>query len=756
MKFDSDEFARTDFAEKVTGSAIYAADVSFPRTLFGVIVRAERPHALIEDIVMPDAAKRPEVRAVLTAQDCRRFDYFFGHHFRDHPALADDRVRYVGEPVAVVIATSELVAREVAREIVVEYSDLDELMDIEASLAAHVPLLHRWNDGQVVTVGPCVPGRSDTNEACTYSMEWGDADRALAQAYRTIESEVDFPGLYAYAMEPYVAQARFVGGRLEVISCAQHPFQVQRELARIFQLDLCHVRVQVPYIGGGFGSKSYTKLEPLAALCSYAVDGAPVRLALSIEESMLTTRADASRVSVVTGVDREGNLVARKADIFLDTGAYLDNSPEVLKKTAHSVIGPYRCDHVAVNATAVYTTTPPASSYRGFGAYHAGVASESNLDQCAIELGMDPVDVRLNNMVRRGEILIPGSRRVDADLISSLKQLRTHMPKRQRGEALRGIGYGCGLSAGGAIPTATCIVRLLADGSVVVLCSSVEMGQGTRTLIANIVAQELKIERSRVFVHSPDTDATPAQWSTGASRTAALAGLSLVRACDDIKAQLRSVCSAFLHVSEQDIDVSEGRLKLSDGRTVTYSDVIQQKFSGRSIGEFIGVGHVGQVGDVDPLPAYWEVAMAAAEVCVDPETGRIAVERVVMVSDVGQAVVSGGVEAQQFGGALQAIGGVLTEELHYESGELSNGNLIDYRVPRISDIPESIESLLIENADGLGDLGIKGVGESAASVVGTAVYSAVCQAIGTWSLRLPLRPDRVWQVINRSRDASVN
>jgi len=214
-----------------------------------------------------------------------------------------------------------------------------------------------------------------------------------------VRNSVAYPMLYAYTMETYCAQARFVSGDLEVESNAQHPFQVQRDLARIFDLGLNRVRVSAPLIGGGYGAKSYTKLEPLAAACAW-VTGRPVRIVADVEESMYTTRADGARVDVVTAFDNDGVILARDIRIVLDTGAYADNSPRVLRKAVECCFGPYRVPALRAQGSAVFTNTTPASSYRGFGAYHTNAASESNIDQAASLLGLDPLEIRLRNVRR--------------------------------------------------------------------------------------------------------------------------------------------------------------------------------------------------------------------------------------------------------------------------------------------------------------------------------------------------------------------
>ena len=427
---------RSDAWEKVTGRACYAIDASIPHMAHAAVVRSERAHARIAGIDRADAEAAPGVIAVVTADDLGELGRRFGHIVPDHAILAVGKVRYYGEPVAVVVAETPHQAADAAELVWVDYDDLPALTDAASALASDV-LIHEQSyvePGQEF-LGVAPAGSAD-NVAHRHELVWGDAGTALAAAATVVETTTKFPIVYGYAMETYNALADWQPGSLHVVSTAQHPLMVRKELARMFSLPLAAVRVEVPYIGGGYGTKSYTKLEPLAAAASWAA-GRPVKVTTDVEAAMHTTRADGALVTVRTGFDADARIAARDIDIRFDTGAYADNSPLVLIRSINRSFGPYRMPNLRVRGAAVYTNTSPASSYRGFGAPQAALAGELNMDMAADRLGIDPVELRRRNLLAPGDTLIAGRRPLDADLVADLDAIvcaldsQTAMPPRE-------------------------------------------------------------------------------------------------------------------------------------------------------------------------------------------------------------------------------------------------------------------------------------------------------------------------------------
>jgi CO/xanthine dehydrogenase Mo-binding subunit/aerobic-type carbon monoxide dehydrogenase small subunit (CoxS/CutS family) len=736
---------RIDARAKLTGTAIYATDLHVPGMLHGRAVRATRAHARLVAIDARDALAVDGVVAVVTAADLEGLFPRFGHLVADHPILSIDKVRYWGEPVALVLAETVHAAADGAEAVQVTYDELPPLMTTAAALATDAPLIHEepYEPGDAA-FDEALSAREPSNVAHRVEQGWGDVDAALAAAELVVETTMRYPMLYAYAMEPYNALASYTDDHLEVWTTAQHPFMVREDLARVFSLPLASVRVVSPFVGGGYGSKSYTKVEPLAAIGSWATRR-PVKVVLDVEESVLTTRADAAVVTVRTGFDREGTILARDVDIELDGGAYADNGPLVLAKAVNRSFGPYRVPNLRARGRSVYTNTVPSSSYRGFGAPQGSLAGEVNLDQAAQRLAIDPVELRSRNLLRRGDELLPGRRPLDADLHADLDLLaKTLQWAEAPDEALSGIGFGCTASDAGALPVSCAHVRVQADGSVVLLTGSAELGQGSRTALAQLVVGELGVDHVQVV--QSDTHTTPYERTTGASRTTTLTGLAVLRACDDARRTLHDMAAEVLGVQASELAARPGGVEAPDGRLLTFAEVVRQWF-GASAGDVTGIGVVRPAGELAQLPPFWEIGAVGVEVSVERDTGRVTVEHLVTVGDVGFAINPALVEGQDLGAATQGLGAALFEELVYDGPQALNPNLIDYRVPRVRDMPRRIDTLVAERGDGAGPYGAKGAGEGSLNPVGPAVASAVARAVGRWPTRLPLTPERVWRLI---------
>ena len=753
-----------------------------------------------------------------------------------------------------VVAETPHEAADAAALVWVDYDDLPALTDAVSALASDV-LIHEQSyvePGQEFL--GVAPAASADNVAHRDELAWGDTEAALAEAATVVETTTKFPIVYGYAMETYNALADWQPGSLHVVSTAQHPLMVRKELARMFSLPLAAVRVEVPYIGGGYGSKSYTKLEPLAAAASWA-SGRPVKVTTDVEAAMYTTRADGALVTVRTGFDADARITARDIDIRFDTGAYADNSPLVLTKSINRSFGPYRMPNLRVRGVAVYTNTSPASSYRGFGAPQAALAGELNMDMAADRLGIDPVELRRRNLLAPGDTLIAGKRPLDADLVADLDAivcaLDSHAAERDAvggaahrdaggcgavgGAAHRGAG-GCGAVGGaahrdaggcgavraaahrdagerdavraaahrdaggrdapggaapeagvrrgravavtasdaGASPISTAQVRMHADGSVTLLVSSTEMGQGSRTALAQIAARELCVPLEAVAVGQSDTRFTPFEWTTGASRTTTVVGLAVQSACTDLWDNLRAKAAESAGVPVDQTKVRVGLIQVNlaatgdsgsgsesgavldagdsgsgAGSDLTPAEVIRQWF-GADAGEVVGVGVIRRDGATAMVPPFWEIGAVGVEVAVDEATGEVTIEHLVTVGDVGHAVNPDLVKGQDLGAATQGLGIALWEEMIYDGEQLTNPNLIEYRVPRLRDTPRHITSVLAERGDGAGPYGAKGAGEGSLNPVPAAVAAAVGRAVGVWPTELPLTPPRVWSLLQQA------
>ncbi|GFG51506.1 aldehyde oxidase [Mycolicibacterium agri] len=749
---------RRDLVEKVLGTAQYAVDMTMPGMLHAKVVRAQRAHARILDIAADNAMAVPGVVAVVTAADLKTLFPRFGHIISDHFILATGKVRYFGEPVAIVVAETRAAATDAADLVEVSYEDLPEVISTAEALAPGAPLVHETTYAPTAdaTFKELTDADDDeqpdlTNIAHEVNIGWGDVDAAFADAHLVVESATRYPMLYAYAMEPYNAVASYGDDGLTVITTAQHPFMVRDDLARIFNLPLARVRVTVPYLGGGYGSKSYTKVEPLASVASWAV-GRPVKLTLSVEEAIYTTRVDDAVINVRSAFDADGRILARDFDITMNSGAYADNSPLVLAKSVNRCFGPYRVSNLRVRGRSVYTNTSPASSYRGFGAPQGNLAGETNLDQAADKLGISRADIRRKNLVRFGEEILPGNRGIDADLIADLDMVVESLERGRRDAAHYGIGFGVTASDAGAYPISTAQVRVETDGSVIVLSGSTEMGQGSRSLLAQIAAEEFGIGMDRVSVVQSDTAGSAYERTTGASRTTTLAGLSVQRACADARQKLRAMAAELWNCPQDEVSDVPGGVRGPQDQQLDFGTIVRKWFGG-SAGEVTGIGLVRREGATKEMPPFWETGLVGVAVEVDPDTGYVTLDQLVTCADVGFAINPQAVEAQDLGAATQGLGAALFEELVYDGPQLANANVVDYRVPRAGDLARRIDLMLAERRDGVGPYGAKGAGEGQLNPVGGAVASAIAQAVGRWPTRLPLTPERVWRLLNNLPEA---
>jgi CO/xanthine dehydrogenase Mo-binding subunit len=743
---------RVDAREKLTGTAQFAGDLVVPRMLYGKVLRSPLPHARIRRLDVSAAERVSGVRAVLTGRDLDPATAIYGHAIKDRPVVAIDRVRFAGEPVAAV-AAEDLATAEMALALIdVEYDELPAVTDLDAALAAGAPTLHEGELRPGLFHGLGQLRREAGNICYRYQFARGDVERGFAGADIVVEDEYRFPAVYQYALETHTSIASWTDDSLTVWSCCQHPYLVRAELSDLFRVPLSAVRVIVPYIGGGFGSKSYTKMEPVTAALARKA-GRPVRIVNTVDEAMVTTRRHNMKAWMRTAATGDGRVVARDCRVWLDTGAYADNGPRVAATAGDAAPGPYRWQAVSVEASAVYTNTPPAGSYRGFGATHLAWIGESQIDAVARAAGIDPLEFRRRNLLRPGEEVRPGGKPLDADLIGDVTKVAAAVGWGTPKAPGVGRGVSVGLLAAGANPVSTASIRLQADATAVVLVSTSEMGQGARTVFTQIVAEELAMPPERIRVWGADTQFTPYDRSTGASRSTTLAGTAVKNAAANLRDQLLDIAARAWGLPTAALSARDGAVWHETER-FGYPDLIARHF-GMVGGELIGRGEVRPergTGSFAEGPVFWEVCVGAAEMEVDAETGRLRVRRLASAADVGKAINPQLVEAQDEGGSLQGLGNAVFEEMVFEQGQLLNGSLIDYHVPTFSDAPEVFESVIVENGDGPGPYGAKGVGEGSLACVPGAIVNALGD-LGIDARELPLTPERVWRLIREAAGA---
>jgi CO/xanthine dehydrogenase Mo-binding subunit len=739
---------RVDAIEKVTGRARYVTDLVLPGMAHAKVLRSPYPHARVKRVEVTRARSQPGVFVALAGHDLTWCDPYFGPAFRDRPVLAIDVARYEGEPVAAVAAVDELTAAQALELVEVDYEALPAAITLDDALRTGAPLVHTGEPlaGHFADLSTLQPQRG-TNICHRFSYARGNAAVALGDAHIVLDDTFDFPRVQHYAMEPNAAVAAWdETGALTVWAGTQNPYSVRVELAKMFGVPLARIRIVVPHLGGGFGSKTYAKLEPLAAVLARAA-GRPVRLAASAAEAFQTVRRCGARVRMRVGLGRDGALLAVECHADYDVGAYADIGPRVVQKGTYTATGPYRVPHIALEARAVYTNTTPGGAFRGFGVPQLAWGLESLLDVAAERLDRDPVDLRRQNLLAHGEEFAPGDTPIDGKFEESLSRAVEAITLTEDA-ADRGRGVAAMLKASIAPSVSEAIVRLHADGSVTVLASTVEMGQGARTALAQIAAEVLAVPLAHVTVAPPDTAITPYDQTTSSSRSTTMTGRAVQEAAADVRDQLLRIVADHFQVSGRELTVEESSV-VSGSRRLSYPEVLALRF-GMTGGELIGRGIVAPGRTQAPLGGstpFWEMAVGAADVSVDEETGAVTVERYVSVADVGRAVNPLILEGQDEGAVVQGLGHTLFEEMAYADGHLLNGNLLTYRVPRAEDVPAALECRFTENADGSGPFGAKGAGEGSLIPVSPAVANALARLTGIRLRELPLLPERVWRAL---------
>jgi CO/xanthine dehydrogenase Mo-binding subunit len=521
---------------------------------------------------------------------------------------------------------------------------------------------------------------------------------------------------------------------------------VRQEVAEIFHFPLSKIRVHVNFVGGAYGSKSGGKIEPLVVALARKA-GRPVRVIQTFSEAMVTCRRHAIRCKLKTGVKKDGTLVAKQAEIYLNTGAYAETGPIVTGRTLTRILGPYRYPNLKINSYCVYTNTVSAASFRSIGGPQTAWATESQMDIIAQKLGIDPVELRRRNLVKRGEEIRPKYKPLDADLVKGFKLVTDKLgwdgPVSKNGHG-RGVGFGT--TDPGAPLASTSTVHVLSDGSVVFLCGTVELGQGAKTVMSQIVAEELRVPLERVTIRPIDTNFTPFDRSTGSSRSTTVMGKAVELAGSDARRQIVELAVEHFECPEEAITLKDGEA-IAGGKRIAYGELIHKHFAMQG-GELVGTGYAHSgMAPTPPNPLFWEIGIGAAEVSVDRETGKVHVEKYVTAADAGKALHPLQCEGQDEGSAMMGFGHTFYESYQFDGGQIINSTLVDYKVPSFDDVPDEFASILIEDANGPGPYGAKGLGEGGIIPVAPAVANAVFWCTGARVKSLPLTPEKVWRAL---------
>jgi CO/xanthine dehydrogenase Mo-binding subunit len=744
---------------RTNGRLKYVVDHAVPGMLHARVLRSTAAHASIRRLDVSAAERLPGVVGILTGADLRSggIQPTYGPVFPDRPLVAIDRVRFAGEPVAVVVAEDLDTADEALRLIDVDYEHLPVLVDPESATAPGATLIHaEVQRREFVTYSDLILNTdAGPNVFNHFKLRKGDVEAGFAESDRIFEHTYRTPAQQHVSLEPHVAICEIRDGRATVWSSASSPFTARFQVAETLGLPHSRVRVVTWHIGGAFGGKTYPRIEPLVAATSWRVGGRPVRLEFSRAEEFYTIARHSSVVTIRTGVRRDGTLVARKVHILWGAGAYADISPRTTKNGGWASIGPYRVPHAWVDSFAVYTNTTPAGGFRGYGVPQVCWAYERQMDEIACALEIDPLELRLRNIVHDGDTFSTGQIMHDMHLDELLRSAAQRigwdrpLPPASHARAVRGRGVAATVKGTITPSTSTASIKLNEDASVNLLVSTTDIGQGSRTVLAQIAADSLGVPLESISVAYPDTDLTPWDQTTSSSRSTAMMGGAVQLAAASVRRQLAEIGAELLEVGPADLHVADGTVSVTGApaRRLSYADVIRRARRGNILGH----GTHATEGGLDPETGqgiathHFAQSACAADVEVDLDTGRVRVVDLSMAAYAGQVVHPTYAELQVEGNAAFGIGQALMEEIVFDGGQIANANLGEYLVPSLLDMPSRIGVTLVEDPSGDGQ--IHGLGEGGAPVVPPAIANAVFSACGAAIDTLPLTPERVLRAL---------
>jgi CO/xanthine dehydrogenase Mo-binding subunit len=736
---------RIEARDKVTGRAEYTHTMRLPGMLHAKIFRSTVAHGRIKSIDTSAAKKVPGVYRVITSEDIRKVipAPYYGPAFHDQPILAIDKVHFVGEPVAVVLAADPHIGEEAVQLITAEYEELPAIFD-EVEAAENTTLVHdELKPAGTFADLKHLKGRRGTNIALDFKLRRGDVDKAFAEAAHVFEHTFRTQKVLHLALEPFASIADWNESGVTLYTASQGPSFVRTEIARLLGWPENRVRVKVPYLGGGFGSKLYIKMEALATALSMIVRR-PVKVALTMEEQFYTITRHPSTFRIKTGLDKNGRITARKCEVYWNGGAYADVGPRVTQKSGFTASGPYDIDNVWVDSYALYTNLPPAGALRGFGIPQLVWAYESHTDMIARALKLDPLEFRRKNILREGRPHATGqiieNAKLEAVLDRVAERLNWGKPlDRGTGALRRGRGIAFAIKAVISPTTSVANLTIAADGSTTLYCGTVDMGQGSDTAMAQIVGEELDIAPESVRIVPRDTDVTPYDMGTLGSRSLFHMGHAVRLAAQDAREKIKAMAR----------DVGE-----PEGSNIPLPDLFKKKY-GMQAGNIVGTGTY-KPDYVPPDPAtgltpnvtpFWMCAASGAEVEVDTETGHVRIARLVTAVDCGRPLNPKIVETQISGAVLMQLGFTMFEKMQIDAGQVTNASLADYKIPAILDVPQVMENEAVDAHQSNGPYGAKGVGETATFCVSPAIANAIEDACGVRLMDLPLNPEAIFRAL---------
>jgi len=754
---------RIDGRGMVTGQTKYAFDISFPNMLVGKMIRSPHAHAKILSIDTSKAESLPGVHAVITAKDTHQIkfgsnEYFFPHTI-DQMALEAEKVRYIGDEIGAVAAVDEETAERALKLIDIKYEILPAVFDVEEAMKPTAPQIHE----------------SLNNIAVILPVNFGNPDRLLKEADYVREDIFRTPAAHHTCMEPHVcvAQWEIFTNKITLWSSSQAPFKCREALAKTLKLDLNDVRVIKMAVGGGFGAKlEMLPMDFSACLLSKKAGGCPVKICYDREEEFIASRRKHGIIyKIKSGVKKDGTLLGITGEVIADGGAYCSYGPTVLAAAIMRIFMVYRIEHFRITGYRVYTNTPISGAMRGFGGVQAGFAIESHMDLLAEGIGMDPVAFRLKNITGPNMVTINkmkiSTNGLEECIEKATKAAEWTKKRGKQKDLKRGIGIGIAADVMGSKmykshESAGSIVKVEEDGSVYLFTGAADTGQGSNTALSQIAAQELGVSYDRIKCTSGDTEITPFDTGSFASRVTFISGNATILAARDAKNQILEVVAKEHKLKRDDLDLTGEEVinKNDNSVLMTFDKALELSYSFNYGQQIIGRGSYNpstspidfRSGEGNVSSSYGFEAQIA-EVEVNTDTGEIKILKIWDAHDIGKAINPQSVEGQIEGSLAMGIGYTFLENLRFDKkGRVVNPNFANYRLPRSIGTPP-MESIFVETNDPQGPFGAKGMGEAALLPTSAAIANAIYDAVGIRLKELPFTPEKIIAALHKQKES---
>ena len=770
---------RVDGVKKVTGAAKYVGDMKWPRMLYAKCVKSPYAHAKILSIDVSAAKALKGVHDVITG------DYYTkrgGLYLEDKNFLAVNTVKFCGEPVVAVAAETPEIAEAACDLVKVEYEPLPVINNPMEGMAKDAILIHP--ELHTYKVVPIFHPQAHTNISHHHIIRKGDADAAFKYAeehpdeYYITEHEYHVPHVQHTPIENHIAVAQYEpDGKCTVWASCQSPYAVRQALSASFDIPLNKMRIISPYVGGGFGAKAGTTIEGIIIPLAMHSKGRPVMMEYTREEEFVNSYVrQGLYTKIKTAVRKsDGKFLAVQNDFYWDGGAYTEYGVNIVKASGFASTGPYEFDNVKTDAYCVYTNNPVGGPYRGFGMCEIHFGIEQNIDEVAKEIGMDPIEIRRVNGLAPGKSTGTGEIMKSCGFLEALDQVAEAIqydkpcdppsgPHKVRG---KGIAGGWKSPSQPTNAGSAAIIRMNEDGTFFLMTSGHDIGQGSDTALTQIAAEVLCCDPSKFTIRTGDTDHTPYEWQTVASRITYCAGNAIKLAAEDLKEKLLDLAQIKLGYIKRELYLEDGwiinrnhpesRMPMSDlALGLAFED--GSGYGGPAIG--VGTFTLPNNINYDPATGYspkpaafWTTAVAGAEVEVDTETGIIEVKKMVESCDPGHIVNPELYNAQVVGGMMQALGTVLFEELKLKDGKVLNKSFVDYKIPTIDNAPETFIAMGVEHPEETGPYGARGIGEPAMVPGAPAIANAIYNATGCRFTEMPITPERMLKALQEKAAA---